>query len=110
TMQLEIPTSDAPNTGAQTDTVAPTNVDENSAQNDFSTIFREKCAVSPWVLLGTLLTSLFFIYCSYLPVYHTDIWGHVSYGDWILKHGSLPAEDPYVDLAAGVDIINNAWL
>lgn len=53
---------------------------------------------------------VFFMYHNYLPLFHTDVWGHVAYGNWILDHRSLPAEDPFVALAAGVPIVDTAWL
>lgn len=109
-MQLEIPTTEAPTRTAQTDTDALTNGNTPVSVVETEVNVREKLSVSGWALLGTLVTALFFVYWSYLPVYHTDIWGHVSYGRWILQHGSLPVEDPFVDLAVGVEMINNAWL
>ena len=54
--------------------------------------------------------SLFFLYYNYIPLFHSDIWGHVSYGHWMLDHGSLPEQDPFVRLAEGVPAINTAWL
>lgn len=95
---------------AQTETAALTDGNTDADRQEMAALVREKIAVSWWVLGGVLLTSLFFLYCSYLPVYHTDIWGHVSYGTWILEHGSLPTEDPFVPLAGGVELVDNAWL
>jgi hypothetical protein len=54
--------------------------------------------------------AVFFVYLSYVPLFHTDIWGHVHYGRWILEHRTLPAEDPVMPLAEGVRVIDNAWL
>lgn len=51
-----------------------------------------------------------FLYLSYIPVFHSDIWGHVAYGHWILEHRALPAEDPMMPLAAGMRVVDNAWL
>lgn len=58
----------------------------------------------------TLYFALFFMYLSYQPLFHTDLWGHVGYGDWILKHRALPTEDPFVGYAKGVPVIASAWL
>ncbi len=52
----------------------------------------------------------FFMYLSYIPLFHSDIWGHVHYGQWILDHRALPVEDPVMPLAAGMRVIDNAWL
>ncbi len=53
---------------------------------------------------------LFFLYHNYLPLFHSDLWGHVAYGDWILTNGRLPQEDPFTELAAGVPLTATAWL
>ncbi|MDB5390235.1 MAG: hypothetical protein JWM11_5881, partial [Planctomycetaceae bacterium] len=54
--------------------------------------------------------ALFFVYLSVQPLFHTDLWGHVAYGEWILEHRALPVEDPYVEYAKGVPVIASAWL
>lgn len=54
--------------------------------------------------------AAFFIYLSYIPLFHSDIWGHVKYGQWILQHRGLPQEDPYLSLAQGMRVVDNAWL
>ena len=53
--------------------------------------------------------TLAFVYFSYIPLWPTDIWGHVAYGEWILQHGELPTVDPFVDLARGTALIDTAW-
>ena len=53
--------------------------------------------------------ACFFMYMSYLPLFHSDIWGHVMYGKWILEHGVLPQQDPFMSLAAGMRLVDNAW-
>lgn len=84
--------------------------DDAVARLEAAAQIKAKLAISTWGLLGTLSLVAFYLYCSYLPVYHSDIWGHVSYGTWMLQHGTLPVEDPFVELAGGVELINNAWL
>lgn len=61
-------------------------------------------------VLVTGFFSLLFMYLSYQPLFHTDLWGHVAYGQWILQHQKLPIEDPYVQQARGVPMIASAWL
>src|SRR5438309_1271090 len=56
------------------------------------------------------LFVLFLLYLSYIPLFHSDIWGHVEYGRWILEHHALPAEDPFLPLAEGMRVVDNAWL
>ncbi len=53
---------------------------------------------------------LLFLYHNYLPLFHSDLWGHVSYGEWILQQRQLPTEDPFTPLAEGVPVVATAWL
>ncbi len=53
---------------------------------------------------------VFFVYLNYIPLFHSDIWCHVHYGAWMLDHGELVTEDPFLPLAEGVRVVNNAWL
>src|SRR5689334_6808066 len=50
------------------------------------------------------------LYLSYIPLFFTDLWGHVEYGRWILEHASLPTEDPFLSLGHGMRVVDNAWL
>jgi hypothetical protein len=51
-----------------------------------------------------------FLYLNHIPLFHSDIWGHVHYGRWMLEHWTIPAEDPFMPLAEGMRSINTAWL
>lgn len=68
-----------------------------------------------WALDGRHLLliagfALLFMHHNYLPLFHSDIWGHIAYGNWILDHRALPADEPFVTLAEGVPIVDTAWL
>lgn len=67
-------------------------------------------ALSPADLSLLAIVCLFFMSYDYKPLFHSDWWGHVSYGRWMLEHRQLPQEDPFVDLAAGVPIVASSWL
>lgn len=54
--------------------------------------------------------ALFFMYLNYIPLFHSDVWGHVLYGQWIIENGALPAEDPFLPIAEGMPVVDNAWL
>ena len=62
------------------------------------------------VLLIAAVFCLLFMHYNYLPLFHSDVWGHVAYGEWILQHGRLPASEPFVPLADGVPVVDTAWL
>ena len=68
-----------------------------------------------WALDGRHLLliagfAVLFMHQNYLPLFHSDIWGHVAYGNWILDHRTLPTEEPFVALAEGVPVVDTAWL
>src|SRR5688572_20372363 len=73
-------------------------------------VLSERYALELKHLIVTLWFGLFLMYHSYTPLFHSDIWGHVAYGNWILDHHALPAEDPFVRLAEGVPVVCTAWL
>jgi len=66
--------------------------------------------VSRMQLLVVAAFASVFLYYSYIPLFHSDIWGHIAYGRWILERGRLPDEDPFIELAKGVPITDTAWL
>ncbi len=54
--------------------------------------------------------GLLFLVLNHLPVRGPGLWGHVVYGEWILDHRSLPAADPALPLATGMQVLDTAWL
>lgn len=78
--------------------------------DSLSPILSERFALRRSHVVVAALLATACLYFNYIPVFHSDIWGHVSYGEWILQHRSLPTEDPFVELAAGVPITCTAWL
>ena len=64
-----------------------------------------------WRHLGAVLAfCLFFLFCNYMRLFYSDIWGHIAYGNWILDHQALPADEPFVSLAEGMRVVDTAWL
>jgi hypothetical protein len=59
--------------------------------------------------LTALVGIIFWGYC-YEPLYHTDLWGHLAYGRLIVETGAIPATEPFMKLAAGVRLVDTAWL
>lgn len=41
---------------------------------------------------------------------HTDLWGHLNFGRWIVRHGELPHSDPFRSFATGEPFLNVPWL
>ena len=77
---------------------------------EFTVKLSDRFAIELRHLLVVAGFGLCFLYFNYIPLYCSDLWGHVSYGHWILEHRELPTEDPYVRLAEGVPIVATAWL
>lgn len=63
----------------------------------------------PHIAACALFAGLF-LTANHLPLWFSDLWGHVSYGHWILEHRELPTEDPFVPLAEGVRFQDSSWL
>lgn len=51
-----------------------------------------------------------FLILSYLPLWHTEVWGHVAYGEIIWNSQSLPATEALLPLAKGVSTVDSSWL
>lgn len=49
-------------------------------------------------------------YFSGRPLHHTDLWGHLSYGRWIARHGRLPPSEPFLPWARDATFVDTAWL
>ena len=45
-----------------------------------------------------------------VPLSHTDLWGHLSYGRLIWQTGVLPTTEPLMPLSKGVAFVDTAWL
>ncbi|TXT25286.1 MAG: hypothetical protein FD138_2967 [Planctomycetota bacterium] len=57
-----------------------------------------------------VVLGLLFVFLSFRPLWHTDLWGHMAYGRLIVATKSLPATEPLMPLSAGVPLIDTAWL
>ncbi|MCA9076116.1 MAG: hypothetical protein KDA93_13895 [Planctomycetaceae bacterium] len=60
--------------------------------------------------MWTAIIGLLYLVLSYQPLWHTDIWGHLSYGRWIWEHGRLPDVEPLMPLSIGITYVDTAWL
>lgn len=60
--------------------------------------------------LLTAAIGALFVWLSYVDIWHTDVWGHLSYGRWIQQTGGVPVTEPLMPLAKGVPYIDTVWL
>ncbi|WP_437226209.1 hypothetical protein SH661x_004465 [Planctomicrobium sp. SH661] len=65
---------------------------------------------NPKIVWLTLALSVLYIYSNVLPVWHTDLWGHMSYGRWIVANRAVPQLEPSMPLAKGIPFIDLPWL
>jgi hypothetical protein len=79
-------------------------------QSELTSVLDVRYALGWRHVAVTALFAALFLYLAYIPLWHTDLWGHVVYGNWILDHRALPAEDPFLPLAEGMRVVDNAWL
>ncbi len=54
--------------------------------------------------------ALLFAFASFMPLWHTDVWGHLTYGRWIVEHRTVPETEPLLPLCEGVRFVDTAWL
>lgn len=61
------------------------------------------------VVMGLL--GFTFLMIDLHPMYHSDVWGHLKYGKWILSHGRLPDHEPFTPFAdQRTPYVNFQWL
>lgn len=69
---------------------------------------RAKVAWPTMTLVGVL--GGLFAWLSFRPLSHTDVFGHLAYGELIWTQRSLPVTEPFLPLSAGMPFIDTAWL
>jgi len=67
-------------------------------------------SLAPKHLLVAVFWGCLFCWPNRLPLQSGEFWGQGSYGKWILANQALPAEDPFLPLAAGMRLFDTAWL
>lgn len=71
---------------------------------------RTAFALHPANLILVALFVVFFLALCYVPLANPKVGGLLTYGDWILEHGSLPTADPVMPLAEGMRVLDATWL
>lgn len=66
---------------------------------------------APRALAGMVLAlGLVYVYYCSRPIWHTDVWGHLSYGRCIWESGGIPQTEPLLAFAKGMPFVDSAWL
>jgi len=58
---------------------------------------------------AVVVVCAIFLLTSTNRLNHTDLWGHLNFGRWIVAHGSLPAADPFRSDSVA-HFVNIPWL
>ncbi len=87
-----------------------TELQEAPALSSPRVLANQPLAVRWTVIPAVAFFAAFYTYLSYIPLFYTDIWGHVSYGEWMLEHRALPTEDPFLPLSQGMRVVDSSWL
>ncbi len=59
--------------------------------------------------LAVAVLCTLFVLASHVPLRSTDLWSHVAWGQWIVEHGRLPQQDPFLPQYAGMPVVDTAW-
>jgi hypothetical protein len=51
-----------------------------------------------------------FLLTSFNRLNHTDLWGHLNFGRWIVRHEAFPAFDPFAAEPSSIPALQSAWL
>lgn len=85
---------------------APALPDATSLEDRLPEWFRSTKALPLLILpLGLIL-----LVTGSMPLWHTDLWGHLAYGRLIVATGEIPDTEPFMPLARGVELVDTAWL
>jgi hypothetical protein len=84
----------------------PSVADVTLLEDKFPEWFQLRASTAGFVFL----LSLTFVFFNLLPLSHTDLWGHLSYGRVIATERAIPLTEPLMPLSEGVPFVDGAWL
>jgi hypothetical protein len=84
----------------------PSVADASLLEDKFPEWFRISAAAAGLVALVSFTYLLF----NLRPLWHTDLWGHLSYGRHIWNSGAIPSTEPLMSLAVGSSFVDSSWL
>lgn len=61
-------------------------------------------------VIAAALLALAFLLLSHRPLWHSDVWGHLKFGQWIVQHRQLPAQEPFSPFTDRQPYIHFQWL
>src|SRR4051812_33536304 len=52
-----------------------------------------------------------FLFVDSVPLWHTDVWAHAKFGEWIVREGHLPEHEPFTPWSdPAAPYVSSAWL
>ena len=61
-------------------------------------------------LAAVITLCAIFALTSFNRLNHTDLWGHLDFGRWIVEHKALPTVDPFAASPTDTPVLHAAWL
>lgn len=62
-------------------------------------------------VIGVTLLGVLFIFLCTIPLWHTDFWAHLKYGEWIVANRTLPDHEPLCQFTdKQVPMFDAMWL
>lgn len=61
-------------------------------------------------LAAVVTLCAIFVLTSFNRLNHTDLWGHLDFGRWIVQERALPAHDPFAAAPTATPVLHAAWL
>ncbi len=65
---------------------------------------------TPMSAVLTLVIGFVFLLMANRPLWHTDLWDHLNYGQNILRSHTVASTEPLLRLCRGVSMVNIPWL
>src|SRR5438105_2431036 len=63
------------------------------------------------VVAALFIMGIFLFYALFRPLWHSDFWGHLKFGQWIVEHGRLPDREPFSPFSdSSAPYVNFQWL
>lgn len=99
------------------DTTLHDTLDQRAAHDNLPACLRRDNLSPEWFPASTraqlalvITLCLVFVWTSFNRLNHTDLWGHLDYGRWMVEHRALPAMDPFAAQPSPQAFVPSAWL
>ncbi len=93
---------------------AETAEDAGASQLPDASVLEDKTPIwfrsTPGSALFVLTIGAVFAVMANRPLWHTDLWDHINYGEHIVSHQSISSTEPLLPLCQGMPMINIPWL